>query len=273
MRDATLADLSALRALFATANDAPYDLASVVEEKCFEAGYLGPAQTRVIELDGRIIGASVTCGKFLRVLAVDRNARRREFGSELLRDAEERGASIIAAEPGNYFTPGVSAFDERSISFFKAKGYVETARTANLETRLTDLPQATAVRRANQNDKARVLQFVERDFGRIWRFETGRAFELDEPRVFVAEDGAEIVGFAAFDTNNRGLGSFGPTGVAKSMRGRGVGCSLLLASLAAMRETGYERATIAWTDAFDFYRRCCGAEPAHRFIAFARPQP
>ena len=36
---------------------------------------------------------------------------------------------------------------------------------------------------------------------------------------------------------------------------------------------GYARAVIPWTDAFDFYRKCSGAEPAHRFIAFAKPQP
>ena len=35
------------------------------------------------------------------------------------------------------------------------------------------------------------------------------------------------------------------------MRGRGIGCQLLLASLADLRRLGYERAVIPWTDALD----------------------
>jgi hypothetical protein len=42
----------------------------------------------------------------------------------------------------------------------------------------------------------------------------------------------------------------------------------LLASLADLHRLGYDRAVIPWTDAFDFYRKCSGAEPTHRFIAF-----
>jgi hypothetical protein len=53
------------------------------------------------------------------------------------------------------------------------------------------------------------------------------------------------------------------------MRGRGLGCALLLASLGDLRRLGYARAVIPWTDALDFYRKCCGAEPEHRFITFA----
>jgi predicted N-acetyltransferase YhbS len=59
----------------------------------------------------------------------------------------------------------------------------------------------------------------------------------------------------------------------KSMRGKGVGCKLLLASLADLRRLGYARAVIPWTDALDFYRKCCGAIPAHRFVAFSKAQP
>ena len=66
----------------------------------------------------------------------------------------------------------------------------------------------------------------------------------------------------------RGLGFFGPTGVAKHLRGRGYGRELLLASLADMREKGYERAIIPWTDALEFYRKSCGATIHERFATF-----
>jgi hypothetical protein len=37
-----------------------------------------------------------------------------------------------------------------------------------------------------------------------------------------------------------------------------------------MRRLGFSRAVIPWTDALEFYRKCSGAEPAHRFAAFAK---
>src|SRR5437868_5592672 len=83
----------------------------------------------------RVIGwpspspTAVTGGKYLRILAVDRERRRRGIGSALLRDAESRGARVIAAEPGNYFTPGIL---ESVVPFFTKRGFHETARTHNL---------------------------------------------------------------------------------------------------------------------------------------------
>jgi predicted N-acetyltransferase YhbS len=95
-----------------------------------------------------------------------------------------------------------------------------------------------------------------------------------KPRAatFSAERDGEVVGFAAWDANNRGLGWFGPTGVVQSMRGRGLGRELLLATLSDMAER-YDQAVIPWTDALDFYAKSCGAKPAHRFVAFVREQP
>jgi GNAT superfamily N-acetyltransferase len=267
-------DLPALQALFAEANDAPYDLAAAAEEKCFGTGVAGVPVTRVFEERGHIVGASVACGRWLRVLVVGRAARRKKIGSALLADAESRGAAVIAAEPGNYFTPGVVDSDAGSCSFFRARGYIETRWTHNLHVGLpVTAAVSSTVRRPAHAESDRVLDFIEAEFGRIWRFEAGRAFDRDVPVLFIAEHEGKIAGFAAHDVNNRGLGFFGPTGVAKALRGRGVGCQLLLASLADMERLGFDRAVIPWTDALEFYRKCCGAEPAHRFIAFAKPQP
>lgn len=275
IRTATIGDLPALRALFGRANDTPYDLAAVAEEKCLGHGYSGPPVVRVY---GDMKGAAVTCGKFVRILAVDRDARRQKIGSALLADAESRGTMLIAAEPGNYLTPGVLATDEGAIAFLRRHGYVELAETHNLDVSLTalsrepHLPGGLALRRATPADRDSVLGFIEEHFGRIWRFEASKAFDPDEPTLFIGEEGTRITGFAAHDVNNRGLGFFGPTGVVRSMRGRGLGCALLLTSLADLRHLGYERAVIPWTDALEFYRKCSGAEAAHRFIAFGKPQ-
>ncbi len=251
IRAAAASELPAIRDLLTRANDAPYELAKVAEEKCFGSGFEGQPQVRVY---GDYDGISVTCGKYLRILAVDRARRRRGIGSALLEEAESRGARVIAAEPGNYFTPGVL---EPLAPFFAARGYTETARVHNLI--VEPLPESipSEVRR----DGERVLDFIEHDFGPIWRFEARRGAS-----VFYAQDGEEIVGFCTHEANNRGLGSFGPTGVRISARGRGLGKLLALASLADLRRLGYHRAVIPWTDETEYYRKSCGARIAHRFV-------
>jgi len=261
IRAATPDDLPGIVELFANANDAPYDLRVVAEEKCFGAGVSGEPQVRVY---GDVDGVSVTCGKYLRILAVDRTQRRRGIGSALLQDAESRGASIVAAEAGNYFTPGVATSDAATIEFFLKRGYRQTATTQNLETSNLPAEIPDGVFRATNRD--RVLTFIEREFGRIWRFEAAKAGE----NLFYVEVDGEIAGFAAHDANNRGLGFFGPTGVARAHRGHGLGARLLQGSLADLRRLGYPRAVIAWTDAIDFYSKACGATVADRFVTLAR---
>jgi len=261
--------LDRLRALLANANDAPYDLARVAEEKCFERGSAGEPVVRVW---GDFEGVSVTCGRSLRILAVDRAKRRRGIGSALLADAESRGARIAAAEPGNYFTPGVA--DEASISFLQNRGWTAVSRTQNLVT--TELPDEipSGVQRATHADRERILDFIRREFGRLWAFEAAKAFDVEQPTLFISESEGTIEGFSAHDCNNRGLGFFGPTGVAHFARGQGIGHRLLRASLADLRRLGHERAIIAWTDAVDYYRKGCNAKVESRFVTFARnPQP
>ncbi len=251
IRAASAAELPAIRDLLERANDAPYDIGEVAEEKCLGAGFEGQPQVRI---HGDYDGVSVTCGKYLRILAVDRSRRRRGIGSALVKDAESRGARVVAAEPGNYFTPGVS---ESVAQFFVGRGYTETARTHNL---IVD-PLPDAVPQEVRSDGKRVLEFIEHEFGPIWRFEAARG-----AAVFYVEDGGEIAGFSTHEANNRGLGSFGPTGVRISARGRGLGRLLVAASLADLRRLGYHRAVIPWTAATEYYRRTCEARIAHQFV-------
>ena len=260
IRRASRTDLPHIRDLLARANDAPYDLAAVAEEKCFENGFEGEA---IAGIFGDFEGIAVTCGKNLRLIAVDRKRRRRGVGRALLRDAEARGVYVVAAEPGNYFTPGVLASDATTLKFFAAHGYRETARTQNLEVELPAGGGAGAPLRSDQRE--RVLDFIERTFGPIWRFEASHG-----AAVFSVEHEGAIAGFSTHDANNRGLGFFGPTGVASELRGRGFGRQLLLASLADLHRHGYRKAIIPWTDSIDFYRKACGARLAHRFVILRR---
>jgi N-acetylglutamate synthase-like GNAT family acetyltransferase len=107
------------------------------------------------------------------------------------------------------------------------------------------------------------LEFIRYEFGKIWHFEASKAQSLH-----YIEHNNEIAGFAAHSANNRNLGFFGPTGIAKHLRGRGYGARLLLASLADMRAHGHETAIIPWTAALEYYRKICGATVHERFATF-----
>jgi mycothiol synthase len=263
IRTATRADLPRITALFANANDAPYDLAAVAAEKCFGAGVSGEPNVAVFD---DFAGVAVTCGKSLRILAVDRKQRGRGIGSALHRDSVSRGARIVAAEAGNYFTPGVVTTDTPTIDFFSKRGYRETANTYNLVADKLPTEISPDVIRVTPQTRDPLLSFIEKEFGRIWRFEASNAGD----NLFYVEADGRIAGFAAHDANNRGLGFFGPTGVARAHRGHGLGAALLRASLADLRRLGHERAIIPWTDALEFYRKACGATVAARFVTLAR---
>jgi mycothiol synthase len=256
---ATPADLPRLRELFAEANDTPYDLVKVAEEKCFGLGVSGQP---VVTVFGDFLGVAVTCGKYLRLLAVHRAHRRRGIATQLLRDVYARGARVVGAEGGNYFTPGAPI----ALSGFFERFGRKTAETQNLicATYGTYGTNGTnATHRSYGSHRSHVLAFIKKEFGNIWHFEAENARALH----YLEHDG-KIAGFAAHDANNRGLGFFGPTGVAKHLRGRGYGRRLLLASLADMRRCGYEQAIIPWTDALDFYTKSCGATIQERFATF-----
>ena len=269
IRTATAADLEEIRALLAAANNTPYDISRVAAEKCYGPGYAGPATARIYELDGRIAGVSVVSHCFLRILAVRRDMRRHGIGAALLLDAGKQ-AKVVSAEPGNYFTPGVGLRDEESLHFFRSRGYIDTRWTDNLTVDLAVLPDGRNVKRPQHSDRERFLEFVGRVFGKIWHFEAAKAFETDPPTGFYAEHDGEIAGFAVHDVNNRGLGFFGPMGVAQELRKQGYGRELLLASLFDLRRLGYATAVIPWTDSIEFYRRSCNARPSERFTVLVR---
>ncbi len=277
IRPAAETELPLISALLERANQVPYRLATVTAEKCFGSGFSGSPDCRVSVVDGRIIGVAVTCGTFLRILAVDPGLRRRGIGSALLSAAEKRVSEAhnlirVSDEAGNYFVPGIWNGDAPTLAFFDHCGYRREPQTAiNLEVSLRANPlleveSPASVRRATHKNREQVLTFVRETFGRIWSFECEGAFRHDEPTLFIAEDEDGICGFSAHEANNRGLGFFGPAGVGKAARKRGFGKALLVASLRDLRTRGFDRATIAWASSVEFYEKSCGAKPGPEFV-------
>lgn len=117
------------------------------------------------------------------------------------------------------------------------------------------------IRRARAFERTALRRFIEKHFTTTWADEAEAGFATPPVRVHVAtmagEGGSRIVGFAAHDCT--ALGFFGPTGVDETLRGKGIGAALLLASLHAMREAGYGYAIIGGAGPVAFYERFCGA--------------
>ena len=123
------------------------------------------------------------------------------------------------------------------------------------------------MRRALSHERAPVLGWVERGFGNGWAGEVATALGAQPATCFLALQNGELAGFACFDTTYRGF--FGPLGVGEAFRGRGIGRSLLLATLDAMRHAGYAYAVVGAAAATGFYENVAGA----REIAGSSPGP
>lgn len=134
--------------------------------------------------------------------------------------------------------------------------------------RLYDLPDNTALyrqvadhgvtlRRARAFEKHTVAAFARTHFSEKWVSEIEVAVSRQPVACFIATRDKEILGFACFDTTQRGF--FGPTGVVENARGLGLGKALLMRSLEALREIGYAYAVIGGVGPREFYAKSCGA--------------
>ena len=273
--------VTALRPLLEQADASPYDLTRVADEKCRGRGYAGEP-TRLVALEeNRPIGLAVVGANAVRLLIVDREHRRKGVGTALLRGAEQvvsasgHRRAVLAAEPGNYLTPGVWDEAEEALRFAEAAGYSSTEEAMNLVVDLTgseilerDTPRAV---RATLADRDAVLDFIGDEFGKIWKFESSRAFANSPASIFFATDRrGDVCGFSAHDANNQGLGWYGPAGVRHSERRSGLGRELLIASLKDLRSMGHSRAVIPWAAALGFYEKVTGARPLHRFRRYTK---
>jgi predicted N-acetyltransferase YhbS len=121
------------------------------------------------------------------------------------------------------------------------------------------LRAGVSVRRAQPWELTPVREFVARHFSESWADEISLGFARQPVSVYVALREGRLVGFAAYECTRRNF--FGPTGVAESERGHGLGRALLLACLRGLRELGYAYAIIGGVGPAEFYERAVGAVP------------
>ncbi|MBB6062743.1 GNAT superfamily N-acetyltransferase [Thermosipho japonicus] len=122
-----------------------------------------------------------------------------------------------------------------------------------------DLPENILIKRPIGPEKIHVLEWTLKNFGKLWASEVDVAFSKNPISVFVAyeKESKDIVGFACYDTTSRGF--FGPTGVLKEYRKKGIGKALLLRALQDMMNVGYAYAIIGDAGPVEYYKKAVGA--------------
>ncbi len=122
----------------------------------------------------------------------------------------------------------------------------------------SDFSNATVnIRRAQPFEITPVREFIKSNFSTSWADEISVGFANKPITVFIATSDRQIVGFAGYECTRRSF--FGPTGVAETERGRGVGKALMLAALHGLRELGYVYGIIGAAGPVEFYQEAVGA--------------
>ena len=113
------------------------------------------------------------------------------------------------------------------------------------------------VRRAQPFEITPVREFIRNSFSGAWADEVSVGFANKPVTVFIATSDGRVIGFAGYECTRKAF--FGPTGVAESERGRGIGKALLLESLWGLRQLGYVYGVIGSAGPVEFYEQAVGA--------------
>ncbi len=209
---------------------------------------------------------------WVKLFAVREEWRRRGVATALFNELEGRLREDgvrrvrICDYPIWYLFSGVDLRYEDAVEFLSRRGYRKVGEAVDYEVDLLrfyvprrvanmDLGPVT-VRRARHEDREAVLEWVKREFSVFWAYEANEGFKHAEPKLWVAEEGGEVVGFAVYGA--LGPDRFGPIGVSAKARARGIGSVLLFNCLRSMREEGQRCAVIPWTSHLFFYTQVPG---------------
>ena len=207
---------------------------------------------------------------YLKVCIVDQQYQRQGIGSKMLEELIHRARRKLhwyddiryGDSAPRYWQPGVDLRHTSLVFFLKKLGFEIRGMRYNLTCSLDAInkePESERngfrFERVKPSDFKATVQFVKKNFRLgTWSREVPISFENDPPTTYIAKDGSRnIIGFASHGTFFPGC--FGPTGVKKSLRGKGIGGELLKWCLWDMKQTGIETCTIMWVtgDTIKFY--------------------
>jgi GNAT superfamily N-acetyltransferase len=204
----------------------------------------------------------------LKMFIVERNNRYQGIGTIMMNELFKRikkqekavwrmKVSVMDSNP-RYWWPGLDPRHTEAYFFLKKFGFkkyfIQRFRT-DLEVDVDDFPKEEPLKKINgyiisrvlQSDKEEIEVFVKKYFGRgTWPEEVLISFENNPPTTFIARDpnNNKIAGFAAHSINYGG--DFGPTGVLKNLRGKGIGGLLLKWCLWDIKKMNVNKCIIKW---------------------------
>jgi len=212
---------------------------------------------------------------FFKGFVVDKQYRRQGLGSkvfsEFLRRAKEKEITQVTYGPSipEYWQPGVDIRNTSLYFFFKKYGFKTRKIIYNLTTSLegtinkepASKKEGYEYERVQPKDFDETYSFVKHQFPLgTWAEEVLISFKLNPPTTFIAKnDRNEIIGWATHSLFFPG--SFGPTGVLDSLRGKGIGTELFLWCLWDIERKGLKTCEIMWVDEVNikFYSKVSGA--------------
>ncbi|MBY8979781.1 MAG: GNAT family N-acetyltransferase [Candidatus Lokiarchaeota archaeon] len=211
---------------------------------------------------------------FIKGCVVDKKYRRQRIGTlifdELLKRAKVKGIKKITYGPAvpNYWQPGVDIRNTSLYFFLKKHRFKSHRAIYNLTVSLDVIKNEPVLKkegykyeRVQPEDFDKIYDFVKQQFpNNTWAAEVKFSLHFNPPTTFIAKNAHNnIVGWA---THSQFFpGSFGPTGVKESLRGKGIGTILFLWCLWDIKQKGLEKSEIMWVvgDTIKFYSKVIGA--------------
>lgn len=235
---------------------------------------------------------------YVTLLGVHPDQQRQGIASRLLHEVERRfqaegmtkivvGGSFHHVFPGIPMPLDVEAVAPPALRFFEAHGYTRGKEVWDVRRNLAEppalpdlppLPAGVVLRPTLPEEASRMGEFLSREFPGRWPRDVAHHLAHGEPaaHVFGLFIDGDPQGFAllhppfspgaqrwaGFDP---AIAALGPIGVGSSLRGKGLGLSLLVKALSQLRDWGATETVIDWTDLLEFYARC-GFTPWLRYV-------
>lgn len=273
-RDA-ITDASIRRITFGDPNFSTSLTAVATEGGTIVGFMLGARRTKSPE---EVVDAQKELG-WIKLFCVSQQQRRKGIASLMLRKLEEKfkdnGVKSIRLcdYPAWTLFSGVDLMYEDAIAFLLAEGFRKTGEKVDYEIDLLDFHvpgtvsavglDGVTVRKARIDERERLSRWAAEVFSPFWGYEVSEAFKFPQPKLWIAEEGAKVIGFSEYSALEPHW--FGPIGVDADFRKKGLGSVLLFKCLASMREEGQRLAVIPWTGHLFFYTQVPGVKRVRHY--------
>lgn len=187
-------------------------------------------------------------------------------------------AHVVFGQDAQHYWPGCPGDVPWMNHVLKAAGFTFGARMHDLELDVAEFASTQPERNRCQtgpcgdSDIESLFEFLRREFPGRWLHDVGRklAAESDPSFLHLLRLDGRVHGFALtqqdgcklpigganrrFDLGTK-WASLGPLGISKSLRGQGLGATLIESALKELRQNNARRTIVDWTGIAPFYQR------------------